>query len=358
MRNELSLNQTLDLISATGNRRTVLVQGHMGTGKSSLLSALSERFPAHRACYFDCTTKDLGDITLPRIADGTAAAGGAYVQYATNEELGAHHREPIILMIDEFGKSNPGVKLALLRLMLERKIGSYTLHPDSIIFATTNLGSEGVGDLLPAHARNRLTVVGMRKPTPDEWLVWGIGAGLDPALLGWVKDTPCLFDDFRDLRDIEGNPYIFHPNAVGRDAFVTPRSLAAASDILAARSAFDENTLLCALAGTIGTRGAADLLAFVRLADKLPKLQDIMNNPMGAMVPENVSALCLVVFKVLASLDDRLISPWMDYMSRLPLEAQALFVNNARNEKYKQRNVVFTNKKFMDWAMKNNYLFV
>jgi MoxR-like ATPase len=65
----------------------------------------------------------------------------------------------IILMIDEFGKSNPAVKLALLRMMLERKIGSYTLHPESIVFATTNLGGEGVGDLLPAHACNRLTVI-------------------------------------------------------------------------------------------------------------------------------------------------------------------------------------------------------
>lgn len=356
MRNELSLNQTIELIAACGSKRTVLVQGHMGTGKSSLLSALAERFPTHKPQYFDCTTKDLGDITLPRIADGTT--GAAYVQYATNEELGCHHNAPIILMIDEFGKSNPSVKLALLRLMLERKIGSYTLHPDSIIFATTNLGSEGVGDLLPAHARNRLTVVSMRKPTPDEWLLWGIGANLDPALLGWVKDTPAVFDDFRDLRDPEDNPYVFHPNATGRDAFVTPRSLAAASDILSARAAFDENTLLCALAGTIGTRGAADLLAFVRLADKLPKMQDIINNPTTALVPDNVSALCLVVFKVLSSLDDVLISPWMDYMTRLPLEAQALFVNNARSDKYSKRNIVFTNKKFMDWSMKNNYLFV
>ena len=78
--------------------------------------------------------------------------GSGFVRYLTNEELGAHHDKPIILMIDEFGKSNPAVKLALLRMMLERKIGSYTLHPDSIVFATTNLGAEGVGDLLPAHA--------------------------------------------------------------------------------------------------------------------------------------------------------------------------------------------------------------
>jgi MoxR-like ATPase len=142
----LGLDQITNAILVGGHKRTILVQGHMGTGKSSMLNILSQELPKHIPCYLDCTTKDLGDITVPNLAkldDGTG-----YVTYLTNEELGAHHDVPVILMIDEYGKANPAVKNALLRLMLERKIGSYTLHPDSIVFATTNLGAEGVGDLL------------------------------------------------------------------------------------------------------------------------------------------------------------------------------------------------------------------
>ena len=56
----LNLDQIANLIKATGNKRTTLVQGHMGTGKSSLLKTLSAMLPTHTACYFDCTTKDLG----------------------------------------------------------------------------------------------------------------------------------------------------------------------------------------------------------------------------------------------------------------------------------------------------------
>ena len=69
---QLNLDQIEAFIAATGHKRTSLVQGHMGTGKSSLLSALAKRLPTHTPCYFDCTTKDLGDITLPNIqtADG------------------------------------------------------------------------------------------------------------------------------------------------------------------------------------------------------------------------------------------------------------------------------------------------
>jgi hypothetical protein len=349
----INLDQIGALIKATGHKRTTLVQGHMGTGKSSLLSTLAKELPTHTACYFDCTTKDLGDITLPNIQ---TADGQGYVTYATNEELGAHIQAPIILMVDEYGKANPSVKLALLRLMLERKIGSYELHPDSIVFATTNLGAEGVGDLLPPHARNRITVVTARKPSNMEWIEWGINAGVDHTLLGWCKDNPQLFLGFEDVRDPEENPYIYHPKSQ-RAAFVTPRSLEAASDILKERHLFDDQTTTAALMGTIGDRAAMDLMAFVAMADQLPSLESIKTDPMNAKVPSSAAAVCMVVYRTLASLEKDWLDPWLDYMQRLDKEAQGMFANGVRAPKYSKQAMVMTNKKFTSWAMQNNYLF-
>ena len=107
----LSIDETVNAIETAGEMRTILVQGHMGTGKSSILSILAEKYPTYVPCYFDCTTKDLGDITIPNVSkldDGTG-----FVSYLTNEELGVHHDKPIILMIDEYGKANPAVKNAM-----------------------------------------------------------------------------------------------------------------------------------------------------------------------------------------------------------------------------------------------------
>jgi hypothetical protein len=153
-----------------------------------------------------------------------------FVRFVPNEELGVHLGKPIILMIDEFGKANPAVKNAMLRIILEGKVGTYELHPDSIRFATTNLGAEGVGDLLPPHARNRMTILTARKPSNMEWIEdFAINAGIDHTLLGWVKDNPNLFQSFEDIKnptDDRGNPtnpYIYHPQ-VPMAAFVTPRS--------------------------------------------------------------------------------------------------------------------------------------
>jgi hypothetical protein len=350
----LGLDQVANAIKHTGTKRTMLVQGDMGTGKSSLLTTLATELPNHIACYFDCTTKDLGDISIPNLArldDGTG-----YVTYLTNEELGVHNNKPIILMIDEFGKANPAVKNALLRVILERKIGSYALHPDSIVFATTNKGSEGVGDLLPPHARNRMTVVQTRKPTNMEWIEWGINNGIDHTLLGWCKDNPQLFYSFEDIKDPDENPYIYHPKQQ-RAAFVTPRSLEASSDILKVRDGLDDQTTTAMLMGTIGERGAMDLMAFVKLSDQLPSLESIKQDPKNAKVPDSASAVCMVVYRTLASLDKEWVNQWMDYMVRLDKEAQGMFANGVRAPKYSKQTMVMTNKKFTDWAMQNNYMF-
>ena len=350
---QINLPQCVDLIATVGSKRTVLAQGHMGSGKSSMIHMIGDKLPKHRKIYFDATTKDLGDIMIPSMQ---SIERDGCVRMIPHEELGLHIDGPIILMLDEYGKANPAVKNAMLRLMLERKVGSYSLHPDSVVFATTNLGSEGVGDILPPHARNRMTVVQIKKTNNMDLIEYGINNNWDHSLLGWVKDNPHLMASFEDIKDPSENPYIFDPRAQ-RAAFVTGRSLEAASDILKVREGFDDITLTAALIGSIGDRGAMDLMAFVSLSDQLPTLQSIKDNPKSAKVPDSAAAICMVVYRTLSALDKDWLNSWMDYLPRLDTEAQALFANGVRAPKYSKQTMVMTNKKFTEWAMKNNHLY-
>ena len=349
----LNLDQCVDLIKAVGSKRTVLAQGDMGNGKSSMIHMLGDLLPKHRKIYFDATTKDLGDIMIPSMQ---SIEEDGCVRMIPNEELGVHLAGPIILMLDEIGKANPAVKNAMLRLIQERQIGSYSLHPDSVVFATTNKGSEGVGDMLQPHSRNRMTVVQIKKTNHMDWIEWGINNEVDHSLLGWVKDNPHLMASFEDVKNPDENPYIFHPKQQ-RAAFVTPRSLHAASDILKVREHFDDVTLTSALMGTIGDRGAMDLMAFVALSDQLPSLQSIKDDPSNAKVPSSAAAVCMVVYRTLAAMDKDWLNSWMDYLPRLDTEAQAMFANGVRAPKYSKQSIVMTNKKFTEWAMKNNHLY-
>lgn len=353
MKIEMNLEEIIAAILAGGTKRTMLVEGHMGTGKSSMLKELAAQLPDHTPAYFDCTTKDLGDITLPDIGKGD---NQGCVTYLPNEEFGIHTGKPVILMFDEWGKANPAVKLATLRVMLERELGNIKLHPDSIIFATTNLGAENVGDMLPAHARNRLTVVRARKPDATEWIRWGMANGIHPVMLGWAQETPQLFQSFEDVPEPQSNPYIYHPKEQ-RAAFVTPRSLHAASDWMWQKDCFSDESLTALLAGTIGTRAALDLGAYISLYNDLPRLQDIKDSPDTARVPAGAAALCMVVYRSLSVIDATWLDAWMIYLNRLEPEAQGLFANGVRSDKYPQRQLVMSNKAFTQWAMANGHMF-
>jgi hypothetical protein len=353
---ELSLDQCADLIALSGHQTTYLMAGHIGTGKSAMLTSLAKRMPNHIPVYFDCTTKDLGDIMLPRIAEANADA--PYVSFAPNEELGLHHKRPVILMIDELGKANPSVKNALTRLLYERKAGGYTLPEGSIVFATTNLAAEGVGDLLMPHQWNRITVLTVRKPDHIEWLEWAINNNCNPALMGWVRDNPQLFQTFEEVKDPEQNPYIFHPRDPSRKAFVTPRSLERASNIInATHGKVDDDTLTAALIGTLGARAAMDLMAFVTLANDLPTLESIKRDPEHAKVPTSAAGVCMVVYRTLSTLEADWLDAWMTYLERLDTEAQGLFANGVRSPKYAKQAMVMLNGSFSKWVMSRAYLF-
>lgn len=363
---DVSLAQATNMIRACGSTNTVLLQGHMGIGKSSILKTLAKMLPNHVPVYFDCTTKDLGDISIPKLdtknEDGTDAD---YVRFVANEEMGLHLGKPIILMIDEFGKANPSVKNAMLRLMLEKQSAGYKAVEGSVIFATTNLGAEGVGDLLPAHARNRITVLRVRKPTATEWIEdFAIDAGIDHSLIAWVSENGHIFQSFEDDPKAE-NEYIYHPAASGRVSFVTPRTLELASNWLHNRAHMSDLELTAALVGTVGPRAAGDLAAYIKIADQLPTLEEIKTSPLTAKVPTSETATCMVVHRTLGTIERNWTDAWMDYMMRLSKEAQGMFANAIRRSVDKKKDgsgnkrliEVNTNKKYMDWCLANNYLF-
>lgn len=352
----VSLNEAALAIRATAGDITTLVQGDMGWGKTSILKMLAEQLPDYIPIYFDCTVKDLGDLAIPMVKQ--TADGIDYVHMAPNEELGAHLvGQKLIIMIDELGKANPSVQNGLLRLMQERQVGSHKLHPETIVFATTNKGTENVGDALKPHARNRITILPLRKSTNMEWIEWGVNNGIDYALLGWCKDNPHAFASFEDVNDPKDNPYIYHPKAAGRLSFITGRSMEKLSHILKKRALLGPDLTMSMAIGTVGGPAAADIMAHVRLGDQLPSLQSIKDDPLNAIVPTSSAAVCMVVYRALAAIEYDWADAWMTYMGRLDKEAQGMFANGARNPNYKKKDIVMNTKKFAAWAAANAYVF-
>ena len=162
-------------------------------------------------------------------------------------------------MLDEFTKGADPVK-NMLHPMLEKanpRLGDIPLAKDTIVFLTGNLTTDGVGDSLKAHSRNRLVPVTIQKPTAEEWIEWGINKGIEPEVLAWVNQYPHVLASYTDAAQAD-NPYIYNPRKP-MNAFVSPRSLETASNIVRTRKHNDPDTVIAALSGAIGEAGARDM---------------------------------------------------------------------------------------------------
>ena len=348
----VSLSDAANVIASIGDRVTCLFTGEMGIGKSSMLGVLKERFPTHKPVYLEAQLLDLGDLQMPRFAE---VNNNPVVSFVPNEALGVHEDKPIILMLDELGKASKSVLNALLRIMLERKIGDKSLPEGSLVFATTNMALEGLGDNIPAHARNRLCQMKIRKPSAMEWVEdYGINAGVHPVILGAAIEFPQMFESFENVEDPNMNHYIFHPKSP-RTAFVTPRSLEKASDILKSTEHLPDDVRIHALMGTVGEVAAMDILTLVKLNDTLPSWEAVIKNPEDTKIPKGAAASCMMCAKAVQRVERDTFDAWMTYVQRMGKEVQALFARSVmRSAKV---SIATTHKGFTKWAAENSFLF-
>jgi len=348
MKQMISLKQAEELIATVGKEVTVHLRGQPGIGKSSILKTLSTRFPDHIPVYIDCADLDLGDLAMPAMNHDNKTTA-----FYPNERFNLQHGKPVIIMLDEITKASEPVKNMLLPVMLERRLGAVEFHPDSIVYSTGNLTTDGVGDSMKAHAKNRMTAVTVMNPTDDEWINWGVDNGVAPEILAWVKQFPHCLAMYTDESQKE-NMYIYNPRKQ-QEAFVSPRSLAKASAIVRNRTALGEDTTLTALMGTIGEAAARDMSAYFSLADGLPSRESIYKEPEKANLPKDPAAKVILVMRELMTITEEHMDAWMKYLQRLPMETQALFAVNIMAST--RKSIAATNKSFVNWAVANNQYF-
>ena len=330
----VTLSQAATLIRNIGSTNTLLLRGQPGIGKSSILADLKRELPDYQVCYIDVANLDLGDLGMPVIDKETMTTS-----YAPNVRFGVGRGQnrPVVLMLDELGKASRPVLNMLLPVILEHRIGDVELPTGSIVFGTTNLDTDGVGDNIPAHAFNRMTVVNVANPTSDEWLNWAANNDISPEVMAFAKQYPQVFDCYVDIDKKEKNPYIFNPMTGNTRAFCSPRSLAKASNIIAQRDALGD-AVLPALVGTVGEAAARDMEALVNLADQLPSFDSILKDPLKAKLPKGAGAMFIMAFMLAGRVNAENITQVMAYADRMgseSFEAHALFVTSVASNKAK-----------------------
>lgn len=345
----VSLAEAEDLIINVPENRFHL-EGEPGIGKSSMLRRIGERTGLPVA-YIDVPNMDLGDIAMPVVDHATKTT-----KYYPNGRFMLEKGEPVAIMLDEYAKGPAPVK-NMLHPMLEvvnPRLGDIPIPAGSIIFTTGNLSSDGVGDHLAAHTRARLTVVRVRKPSAEQWIDWAIAKGSIAAeIIAWVNRFPQVLASYLDGGQGD-NPYIYNPRSTS-GAYVCPRTLELASNIVAKRNVLSTDAVIAALTGVIGEAGARDMQAFIAYADQLPSRESIKASPKTAMVPTMPGACAVTVFSLIASAERDNMTAYMEYLERFDPEWQATFAINLVKNVSKQP-IAFSSQAFTKWMAKNQDL--
>jgi hypothetical protein len=347
--NRISLQEAAQLIAAIGTTNTVLLKGEKGIGKSSIMKMLPEYLGAgYEYAYFDMGNKSEGDTAIP-FPDKERKV----MEFFINTALKLHSGKPVVIMLDEFGKAPRSIQ-NMMHTLLEvdnKRIQDTMLPAGSIVFLTTNLSEEGLGDMLLDHSIDRLTVVEVRKSNAVEWLPWAAENNIHPALMAWVDQTPTVLASFRDDDFDQDNPYVYNPKRV-QGKTITPRSLELGSNVIWAKDKISQNALTCALVGTIGSAGANDIASFLAYQDEIPTRESIINTPDTAAIPTSAGAIITLLFNLERAVDGDTLAPIMKYVTRLDAEHQAVFCTALARSKSKQ-TIAFRNKAFTDWARDN-----
>ena len=343
MQNFLSAQQVLNLIATIGHKRTVIVEGENGIGKTALFHQLKRmpQFADHIAVDpIDCTQLSDGSVWMPDLDRENGVSrelpNERFGVSKTNQR-GINGGKPIIVFLDELAKSPQFIKNVLAPIVYEQRVGNYHFVEGSVVFAATNLSIEGLGDSIQAHLRNRLVFVKMRKPTADEWVKWATDNGINPMVIAFVSNEPRVMQSFIDYEKggmFEGkdlskdNGFIFNPKSM-QLAYATPRSLVAASDILnEGLGVLDDDTLEAALVGTVGATTAQALSSFIRFGREICDYARVIKSPETAPLSDNPTAQLIQVFQFVTRVADRAeAEAIVKYVWRMRAEMQSIFCN-------------------------------
>jgi len=181
-----------------------------------------------------------------------------------------------ILFLDELNSAPLSVQAAIYQLVLDRKIGEYTMPKNwAIVCAGNKIDDKGIVFKLPSPLINRMVHI-VLEAAFDDFKAWAIKNEIHPFIIGFLGFRPDLLSS-EVPSSSETNP-----------AFCTPRAWAMLSNIL--KNTNDINKISPIVYGTVGYGAGIEFTSFVKVYKTLPDIDAILDG-VSQDVPTEPSSL-------------------------------------------------------------------
>ncbi|MFI0397516.1 MAG: AAA family ATPase [Thiolinea sp.] len=255
----LFLSSVLDqefLATLQGSHTPVMLWGPPGVGKSQIVAQVGQR---HNVPVIDIRLSQMEPSDLR----GIPFREGNLVEWAIPAMLPEvqRHGAQGVLFLDEITSAVPSVSAAAYQLILDRRLGDYSVPEGWAIFAAGNRqGDRGVTYTMPAPLANRFSHFEVDLNL-DDWVAWAYQNKMDERIIGFLRFRPELLFKF----DPAHNPV----------AFPTPRSWEFAHRALQ-KFSDSPHLLLNTLQACVGSAAGIELKAFVDHLHQMPDLDAIL----------------------------------------------------------------------------------
>jgi hypothetical protein len=239
-----------------------------------------------------------------------------------------------LLFLDELPSAPQAVQAAAYQLVLDRKVGNYTLPDGWAIGAAGNrAGDRSIVNKMPAALANRLVHIDFEVDLED-WVTHAMASGVSASTIAFLRFRSNLLHSF----DAASNP----------SAFPTPRSWFTVDKLVQASLQSDDEYAL--IQGAIGKEAAAEHAAFIRVMRELPTPDEIKVSPDSTNVPESPATLYALTTSLAMATDLKTFPRFMQYVERMETEWQVVYIRDC----LKRENKVKFDPVFTKWSIKNS----
>lgn len=319
------------------------VRSSPGIGKSSIFRAIAKAAGLYLIDH-RLSTSAPEDLTgLPRFLNDSAE----FVPFTELFPIEGMSPPPgykgWLLFFDEFNAAERQIQAACYKIILDREVGQKKLHPDVHMALAGNLDTDGaITNPLSTAMQSRVIHIEMESHF-DSWLKnVAIPENYDARIIAFLSMNPKMLNDFRGAETAKSSEKTFACSRTWEfmNKLIKGEKFKTYQD-KNGQTVYEMDEWTPLYAGTITSGVAVSFVQFTKVAQDIPTIEEIFEDPTGSRVPTSNEAKWMIISLLMEATEtEKDYEQYAQYVLRFDLSFQVLYFRGAtrRNPKLLDTN--------------------